>query len=47
VIKEYGRPEYADLIKSNPVVTPIDAKKLVKAFSMWDQKVGGGKAKSK
>lgn len=47
VIKEYGRPEYADLIKSNPVVTPIDANKLVKAFSMWDQKVGGGKAKSK
>lgn len=46
VIKEYGRPEYADLMKSNPVVTPIDAKKLVKAFSTWDQKVGGGKAKS-
>lgn len=47
VIKEYGRTEYADLIKSHPVVTPIDAQKLVKAFSMWDKKVGGGKAPSK
>ncbi len=46
VIKEYGRPEYADMIKSHPIVTPISAKSLVKAFDMWDRKVGGGKAKS-
>jgi putative spermidine/putrescine transport system substrate-binding protein len=45
VIKEYGRPEYDQLIASNPKATPLDAKQLVAAFDQWDREVGGSKVK--
>ncbi|HEX2914531.1 MAG TPA: extracellular solute-binding protein [Chloroflexia bacterium] len=44
-IKEYGRPEYADLIKNVPVEMPLDAKNLVAAFDKWDKEIGGNKLK--
>lgn len=42
-IEEYGRPEYEQLIASNPLEVPLDAKALVEAFSRWDREVGGAK----
>lgn len=45
VIKEFGRAEYADWIAKNPHVQPLDAKAMVKAFSIWDQEVGAQKFK--
>jgi putative spermidine/putrescine transport system substrate-binding protein len=45
VIQEYGRPEYDQLIASNPKVTPLEAQQLVAAFDRWDREVGGAKVK--
>lgn len=45
VIKEFGRPEYAELIAKNPHVQPLDAQEMVKAFRIWDQEIGTQKAK--
>lgn len=42
-LQEYGRPEYDQLIASNPLETPLDAKSLVAAFDRWDREVGGAK----
>jgi putative spermidine/putrescine transport system substrate-binding protein len=42
-IEEFGRPEYEQLIASNPVEVPLDAKALVEAFSRWDREIGGAK----
>ena len=42
-IKTYGRPEYDALIADNRLETPLDAKAMVSAFDMWDQKIGAGK----
>jgi putative spermidine/putrescine transport system substrate-binding protein len=39
-IKQFGRPEYDDLIKNNPKETSLPADAQVEAFSIWDQKVG-------
>ena len=39
-IKEYGRPEYADLIANNPIDLPLMPDKLVDAFRLWDEQVG-------
>ena len=44
-IKDYGRPEYDDLIANNPIEVPLDAKSLVAAFDRWDREVGGAKVK--
>jgi putative spermidine/putrescine transport system substrate-binding protein len=44
-IKDFGRPEYADLIANNPTETPLDAKSLVAAFDRWDREIGSGKVK--
>jgi putative spermidine/putrescine transport system substrate-binding protein len=44
-IKDYGRPEYDDLIAKNPIEVPLDAKALVAAFDRWDREVGGAKVK--
>jgi putative spermidine/putrescine transport system substrate-binding protein len=44
-IKEYGRPEYDQLIADNPIEVPLDAKSLVAAFDKWDREVGGAKVK--
>ncbi len=42
-IKEFGRPEYADLIANNPHETPLDPAQQVLAFRRWDEEVGGAK----
>ena len=44
-IKEYGRPEYADLIANNPINLPLMPDKLVVAFRIWDEQVGTQKIK--
>jgi putative spermidine/putrescine transport system substrate-binding protein len=44
-IKEYGRPEYDQLIADTPIEVPLDAKSLVAAFDRWDREVGGAKVK--
>jgi putative spermidine/putrescine transport system substrate-binding protein len=43
-LTEYGRPEYDQLIASNPLEVPLDAKSLVAAFDKWDREIGGAKA---
>jgi putative spermidine/putrescine transport system substrate-binding protein len=45
VIKEYGRPEYADWTAKFPHVQPLDAKAMVEAFHKWDQEIGAQKTK--
>src|ERR1700722_6207166 len=34
-IKEFGRPEYDQLIAGNPIETPLGAKQMVAAFKKW------------
>lgn len=45
VIKEFGRPEYDALIANNPHAQPLDAQEMVKAFHIWDEKIGTQKSK--
>jgi putative spermidine/putrescine transport system substrate-binding protein len=40
-IKEYGRPEYEAMIADNPIELPLTPDKLVIAFRIWDEQVGG------
>ncbi|WP_237480144.1 extracellular solute-binding protein [Lichenibacterium dinghuense] len=42
-IRAFGRPEYDRLIADHPLETPLDAKSIVKAFELWDQRIGAGK----
>jgi putative spermidine/putrescine transport system substrate-binding protein len=42
VIKEFGRPEYADLIANNPHELPLDPAAAVVAFRRWDEEIGSG-----
>ncbi|OLB78799.1 MAG: ABC transporter substrate-binding protein [Actinobacteria bacterium 13_2_20CM_2_71_6] len=42
-LKEFGRPEYDDLIKNNPQETSLPADEQVKAFALWDSKIGATK----
>ena len=44
-IKEYGRPEYEQLIASAPLETPLDPEPMVAAFRRWDEQIGGAKRK--
>jgi len=44
-IKEFGRPEYEQLIASNPLETPLEPDEMVKSFRRWDEEVGGAKRK--
>jgi len=44
-IKEFGRPEYDKLIADVPAELPLDADKMVTAFRMWDEQIGGKKTK--
>jgi len=39
-IKQFGRPEYDDLIANNPLEVPLGAEQLVTAFQMWDKQIG-------
>ncbi|MHC1549757.1 extracellular solute-binding protein [Phyllobacterium sp. K27] len=45
VIKQFGRPEYADLIANNPIELPLKPDKMVIAFRKWDELVGSQKSK--
>ncbi|MBV8791400.1 MAG: ABC transporter substrate-binding protein, partial [Pseudolabrys sp.] len=45
IIKEFGRPEYADAIKNNKQELPLLPDKLVYAFSRWDEQIGSQKKK--
>jgi putative spermidine/putrescine transport system substrate-binding protein len=44
-IKEFGRPEYEQMIAGAPLETPLDAKGQVAAFKKWDEEIGGAKVK--
>ena len=44
-IKDYGRPEYDQLIADAPKEMPLDADKMVIAFRRWDEEIGGKKTK--
>lgn len=45
VIKEFGRPEYADWIANRPHAQPLESQALVKALRKWDEEVGAQKLK--
>jgi len=42
-VKEFGRPEYDDLIKNNPKEASLPADAQVTAFGLWDSKIGATK----
>jgi len=42
-IAQFGRPEYQALIDNNPKALPLSADAMVKAYDLWDQKIGAGK----
>ncbi len=44
-IAEFGRPEYEKMIADNPMETPLTPEKMVAAFRIWDEQVGGAKKK--
>jgi putative spermidine/putrescine transport system substrate-binding protein len=44
-IKEFGRPEYEDLIANNPIELPLKPEQLVTAFRIWDEQVGAQRIK--
>jgi putative spermidine/putrescine transport system substrate-binding protein len=43
VIKEFGRPEYAELIANNPQEPPLSAAATTAAFKIWDERIGGAR----
>jgi putative spermidine/putrescine transport system substrate-binding protein len=43
IIKEFGRPEYAALIKDNPIELPLSPDRMVVAFRKWDELIGSKK----
>jgi putative spermidine/putrescine transport system substrate-binding protein len=45
VIKEFGRPEYANLISGNPIELPLPPEKMVVAFRRWDEEIGSKKGR--
>lgn len=45
VIKEFGRPEFAEWTAKQPHAQPLDAEAMVKAFRIWDLEVGAQKFK--
>lgn len=44
-IRDYGRPEYDELIAKVPTELPLDADRMVAAFRRWDEQVGAKKTK--
>ncbi len=44
IIKQFGRPEYDDLIANNPIELPLKPEKMVQAFRKWDELVGARKS---
>jgi putative spermidine/putrescine transport system substrate-binding protein len=47
LIKEFGRPIYDELIKSQPLEIPLEADAMVSAFDLWDRNIGGAKVEKK
>ncbi|MFB9651637.1 extracellular solute-binding protein [Pseudarthrobacter oxydans] len=47
LIKEFGRPIYDELIKSQPLEIPLEADAMVSAFDLWDRNIGGAKVQQK
>ena len=45
IIREFGRPEYADLIANNPIELPLTPDKMVVAFRRWDEQIGSKRPK--
>jgi putative spermidine/putrescine transport system substrate-binding protein len=45
ILKEFGRPQYDELIAKFPTEVPLTPERLVAAFQRWDQEIGSGKAK--
>jgi putative spermidine/putrescine transport system substrate-binding protein len=45
IIREFGRPEYSDLIANNPIELPLTPDKMVLAFRRWDEMIGSKKGK--
>jgi putative spermidine/putrescine transport system substrate-binding protein len=45
VIREFGRPEYKQLIAENPIELPLQPTAMVAAFKKWDEEVGSKKQK--
>jgi putative spermidine/putrescine transport system substrate-binding protein len=43
IIKQFGRPEYDDLIKNNPIEVSLPPDVQVTAFQLWTEKVGSQK----
>ena len=41
--REFGRPEYAALIRDNPIELPLAPDRMVVAFRMWDERIGAKK----
>lgn len=44
-IKEFGRPEYDQLIANNPHELPLEPAQTNLAFRRWDEEIGGAKRK--
>ncbi|MEU4743706.1 extracellular solute-binding protein [Actinosynnema sp. NPDC023658] len=44
-IRQYGRPEYDDLIAGTPQETSLPATAQVKAFRKWEREIGSGKTR--
>jgi putative spermidine/putrescine transport system substrate-binding protein len=44
-IKEFGRPEYEQLITGAPLEVPLDPEPMVQAFRRWDEEIGAAKRK--
>lgn len=42
-IRTFGRPEYDALIADHSLEVPLEAKSMVTAFGLWDQRIGAGK----
>lgn len=42
-VRSVFRPEFKRIIEDRPVEMPLDATSLVKAFEIWDERVGSGK----
>jgi putative spermidine/putrescine transport system substrate-binding protein len=45
IIREFGRPEYSDLIANNPIELPLTPNKMVVAFRRWDEEIGSKRLK--
>lgn len=45
IIREFGRPEYDDILNKYPQAQQLEAKAMVAAFRKWDEEVGARKTK--